>query len=441
MGIYEDSDDMKGLVEYIKTHSKCYISTISKLLTNNILDKTNKYQLSVKELIFRIRYNIPLDKEFRCSFCGKKIKFNSKCGYNKHCSTQCSTLDKSVQEKKKQTCMTLYGKEYYSNTEKHKNFLKINAKIFHDKAKETSINKYGVDNYAKTDACKLKVKKANEKKFGVDNYAKTQEFKQFLKQNKEQIQNKRKQTCLRKYGTESYTQTDEYKKKHDQIQAKIKNTSMKRFGTKNFSQTPKFKKYVKEHSDEILSKRLQTNKTRFGADWYMQTQEYKDRAKQTCLNKYGVDCYVKTKEYKEKAYNTKKKNNSFNISKPEEQVYQLLIIKFSKDDIIRQYRSKKYPFACDFYIKSLNLYIEYNGMWTHGWLSDKCLGSFNKNNPEHIKVLNYWQEKAKTSKFFKKALVCWTDLDVRKLETFKKNKLNYKIFWNIKEVEDWLGGI
>ena len=109
--------------------------------------------------------------------------------------------------------------------------------------------------------------------------------------------------------------------------------------------------------------------------------------------------------------------------------------KFNKNDIIRQYKSDLYPFSCDFYIKSLDLYIEYNGHWTHG------KESFNKTNKEHQEILNNWKKKLKSSKFYTNAIKVWTDLDVRKLETFKKNKLNYKIFWNIKEVKDFIGGI
>lgn len=31
----------------------------------------------------------------------------------------------------------------------------------------------------------------------------------------------------------------------------------------------------------------------------------------------------------------------------------------------------------------------------------------------------------------------WTDLDPRKLQTFKQNNLNYKIFYNLDEFLDW----
>lgn len=155
----------------------------------------------------------------------------------------------------------------------------------------------------------------------------------------------------------------------------------------------------------------------------------------TIFECYGVNNYSNTQEFKEREYNTKKLNNTFNTSKPEEHCYHLLLTKFSKNDIIRQYKSDLYPFSCDFYIKSLDLYIEYNGHWTHG------KESFNKTNKKHQEILNNWKKKLKNSKFYTNAIKVWTDLDVRKLETFKKNKLNYKIFWNIKEVKDFIGGI
>ena len=113
--------------------------------------------------------------------------------------------------------------------------------------------------------------------------------------------------------------------------------------------------------------------------------------------------------------------------------------KFSKDDIKRQYKSKLYPFACDFYIKSLDLYIETNGHWSHGWDHKKCLGPFNSNNPEHIKLLNKW--KSKDTKYYRNAIKVWTINDILKYKTAKQNKLNYKVFWNLNEVEYWLNSL
>lgn len=225
---------------------------------------------------------------------------------------------------------------------------------------------------------------------------------------------------------------------------------------KNFK-IKEFKDFMQEHKQEIVEKTKQTCLDKYGTTCYTKSQKYKenydkvkDKMKKTCLVKYGVDNYNKTQEYRDKfkdknfrkkvqnkMYLTKKKNNSFNTSKAETQIHKYLINKFGENDIKTQYKSKLYPFNCDFYIKSLDLYIEYNGMWTHGWHNNKCLGSFDKDNSEHVQILNLWEEKAKESQFYKRAIYTWTNTDVRKLETFKKNKLNYKIFWNMEEFKNW----
>lgn len=64
--------------------------------------------------------------------------------------------------------------------------------------------------------------------------------------------------------------------------------------------------------------------------------------------------------------NTKRKNNSFCKSTPEEIYYNRLIEQYGRDDVFRQYRDERYPFNCDFYIKSKDMFIECNFHWTHG---------------------------------------------------------------------------
>ena len=78
-----------------------------------------------------------------------------------------------------------------------------------------------------------------------------------------------------------------------------------------------------------------------------------------------------------------------------------------------------YPYRCDFYIVCDNLYIELNAHWTHGG------GPFDENDDECKKQLNEWVEKAKTSKFYQKAIEVWTSRDVEKLLCAKKNNLNF----------------
>lgn len=132
----------------------------------------------------------------------------------------------------------------------------------------------------------------------------------------------------------------------------------------------------------------------------------------------------------EKIYKTKKLNNSFNTSKPEEDFYKLLLNTFTKNDIFRQYKSEKYPFACDFYIKNLDLYIELNINWTHGG------HLFNKDCQEDLMQLEKW--KNKNSDFYNQAIKTWTLSDPLKIKTAKNNGLRYLVFYTFEEAANWL---
>lgn len=146
-----------------------------------------------------------------------------------------------------------------------------------------------------------------------------------------------------------------------------------------------------------------------------QTEEYKKKITSTFANKTKEEI----KETQFKIYQTKKKNNSFHISKPEDELYYLLCGQYGENDVIRQYSEARYPFACDFYIPSKDLFIELNASWTHGGRP------YNPNDDECIKQLDIWKEKSKNSDFYKQAIYTWTDLDVRKQQCAKQNQLNY----------------
>ena len=143
---------------------------------------------------------------------------------------------------------------------------------------------------------------------------------------------------------------------------------------------------------------------------------------------------LKTPEQKaianEKSYQTKKSNNSFNISKPEETYYEELCSRYGRENILRQFKSDKYPFNCDFYIISEDLYIELNASWTHG------PHPFDSTDPSDLKLKNLWEEKAKTSKYYRNALDVWTKRDVQKLQTLRNNKLNFHLIYRDSIISD-----
>ena len=112
-------------------------------------------------------------------------------------------------------------------------------------------------------------------------------------------------------------------------------------------------------------------------------------------------------------------------------MYSVLIDIYGKDNVERQYSSDLYPFACDFYIISEDLYIEYNGIWTHG--HTPYIGS-----KENEMKLKEWKQKAETSKFYQNAIITWTISDIKKRNTAKENNLNYIELWDLNDVERYV---
>lgn len=322
----------------------------------------------------------------------------------------------------------------------------------------------------------LKIKKSQDlinksiqnymlKKYNVKNISQLEEIKQ-----------KKEQTVFSHFGVKSAMEIPTLREKSWNI---IKD----RYGNKgvlgNVEMQQKIKDIIKEkyNVENVMQlqsskdKRIETNKEKYGKEYYAQTEDCKEQVKNTCLNKYGKDNYFKTEEFEkkkietniikfgfdsysktkefkdfikehhgeiqQKVYNTKKQNNSFNKSEDEEKVYQFLLHKFKQQDIVRQYRSKEYPFACDFYIKPLDLYIEYHGSWVHG-------GKPFTNSAEDKQRLKKWKSKAQeinfkgeTKSFYSNAIYVWTKLDTKKQQTFIANKLNYKIFYTLQDFEEW----
>lgn len=120
---------------------------------------------------------------------------------------------------------------------------------------------------------------------------------------------------------------------------------------------------------------------------------------------------------------------------------------FDVNDIIIDYGlhpyDKRYPFPCDFYIKSLDLFIELNVHFTHGghWYDETSYSDV------HRKSQLESTDKIRNKKF----LNTWCDSDVKKRETAKLNNLNYLVFWdgttshvgntlvpNLKDLHVWL---
>lgn len=271
--------------------------------------------------------------------------------------------------------------------------------------------------------CQLKYRNIHSQQTSLERYGTKHPRKNKEKNN--EINNLQKQTNIKKYGVEYYTQSGEYKERY-------KNTCLTKYGVDHV-----FK------SEEIKEKIHNTCKEKYGTDWTFQNDLAKQHQKETLLKKYGVEnsyCIPfviesfneRKNEIQQKRDNTKRKNSTFGASIPEQKTYKLLLKYFNDNDIIRQYKDKRYPFNCDFYIKSKDIFIECNYFWTHQH------HFFDETNEKDINTLSNLIEKSKTKKFYLDAITTWTKRDIEKRNYAIKSKLNYVVFWDFSEAINWL---
>lgn len=321
-----------------------------------------------------------------------------------------------AKEKRKQTCLDKYGAESFTNREKYK---------------QTCLEKYGVLNGGGSKESLEKIKNTNIQKRGVPYVFMSDEFKE-----------KAKKTLFKHYGVSTplaseickqkmiRTNQERYGKDYpmscDWFKENIKKTCQEKYGVNQ----------VNQFTTSYLWDTYKSNMVdKYGYDHVFKVPKIKNKIYNTMMSRYGAKTYSQTNEYKtrinqinQKIINTKKKNHTFNTSKPEEELYEYIKKKFPS--VERQYnKDPRYPWACDFYIKELDLFLELQGTWLHG------KHPFDGKSSVDMKTLEEWKLKHKDGKhpMYLKAISTWTIEDVEKRNKALKNKLNYKEVWSLNE--------
>ena len=100
--------------------------------------------------------------------------------------------------------------------------------------------------------------------------------------------------------------------------------------------------------------------------------------------------------------------------------YKDIANRIDKDELIDYYKTH---LPKDVMKKFEDKFIEFNRWWHHG------THPFDETNKEDIKLLNEWKIKAVINNQYSEAIKTWTIRDVEKINSAKRNNLNYELIY------------
>ena len=295
-------------------------------------------------------------KSFCCHSCSvnnkdvaKKRKENTQNSLlKKYGVTNPSQID-GHNFKVRQTCLEKYGDETYNNPKKAtetclKKYGRKRATgtdRYNEKYKKTVNEKYGVDHHTKSNIVKNKSKKTCLEKYGVEFSLQSSKIREKIKNTvnelyggftleSSELSQKVKKTMVEKYGSEHALQCDE-------IKERVKNTNLKKYNTEYPLQN---KNIHKKYEETCLEKygsvnsfqSPQTKKTlneRYGVDNVSQLDDHNGKVKETCLSKYGNEKFFDSIHFKEKYKQTSLEKYGVEYPMQNEEIYNKMMKSYS----------------------------------------------------------------------------------------------------------------
>lgn len=206
----------------------------------------------------------------------------------------------------------------------HKNCCKKCAPL---QVKENNIIKYGVENTAQLQSTKDKIARTNIKKYGCS-----------CAMQNPKIMEKTKRTNLKKYGSEWYFSSEEAKE---------------------------LLKTIDRDYDSALEKRKATCLEKYGVQFVTSLDSTKEKIRDTNIKKYGVPFVMMNPKIKEKSIQTLIESQHNRISKQEQKCYEKLCNIFGKENLEHSVRCSKYTLDFVLNINDCKINIEYDGWYWH----------------------------------------------------------------------------
>lgn len=185
-----------------------------------------------------------------------------------------------------------------------------------------------------------------------------------------------KQTSLKKYGVEHYAKTEDCKKR------KVKNM-IEKYGVENPSQL-----------DFVKDKKKLTNLSKFNAEWFVQSEQFKNNN----LKAYGVKNPMQNYNIREKAAKSITKNKKYPVSKEELKFVSLLKDIFGDENCLTGKYCRRYILDCLLLYKDFKIDVEYDGLYWHMLKKESDLKRDNYLIENNYKVLRFVSKGSMPSK-------------------------------------------
>lgn len=220
-----------------------------------------------------------------------------------------------------------------------------------------------------------------------------------------------KQTKFLRYGNPNYNNMEKNKK-----------TKLLYYGNENYNNRDKCKKTCLEKygKDNVSKVEYVSNKIRNKLKGHYTSPETKSK-----ISSARMGSHLSDEMLAQKIFNTNKTYHEKglykrHITKPEIFVENFLKQLFGEDHVFYNYVDLyRYPYKCDFYIDTEDLFIEVHAGWRHN------IKPFDKNDEWCIDELNRMKTEVINKPGYENAIYQWTDLDVKKLNCAINNNLNF----------------
>ena len=293
-----------------------------------------------------------------------------------------------------QECANHFNCSYYTFKHLLKNFNIIKPqKDVLKIAKTTKLKKYGDENYNNVS----KGIKTKISKYGSTSY-----------NNRE----KATQTLITKYGSIK----DAYKS----IQEKIKVTNNNRYGVDCVFKSPAIQSTIHTYMQ-----------THYGTPYYVQSEEFKEKSRATCLKKYGVEFSSQSEKMKIKSNQTYHKKLAMGISHYNKSTHSR---KYTYNNI---YFDSSWELALYIYLSDNNVKFEYQPdiklEYTFNGLVHWYFPDFKINN-ELFEIKSDYLYKVMTDKQFKD----YSEKENAKFNIMKSNNIKILLYKDIKPFVEYV---